>query len=47
MYCFISDDVEMVDVDAECEVERLKKAKEQVKQVKVAVDMHSLYERLK
>ena len=37
----------MVDVDAECEVERLNKAKEQVKQATVAVDMRSLYERLK
>ena len=37
----------MVDVDAECEVERPNKAKEQVKQAKVAVDMCSLYERLK
>ena len=37
----------MVDVDAECEVERLNNAKEQVKQAKVAVDMRSLYERLK
>ena len=37
----------MVDIDAECEVERLNKAKEQVKQAKVAVDMRSLYERLK
>ena len=39
--------MKIVDVDAECEVERLKKAKEQVKQAKVAVDMRSLYERLK
>ena len=39
--------MEMVDVDAECEVERLNKAKEQVKQAKVAVDMRSHYERLK
>ena len=37
----------MVDVDAECDVERLNKAKEQVKQAKVAVDMRSLYEILK
>ena len=37
----------MVDVDPECEVERLNKAKEQMKQAKVAVDMRSLYERLK
>ena len=37
----------MVDVDAECEVERLNKAKEQVKQAKMAVDVRSLYERLK
>ena len=36
----------MIDVSAECEVERLNKAKEQVKQAKVAVDMRSLYERL-
>ena len=37
----------MVDVDAECEVEWLDMAKEQVKQAKVAVDTRSLYERLK
>ena len=37
----------MVDVDAECEVERLNKAKEQVKQAKVAVDKRSPYETLK
>ena len=39
--------MEMVDVDAECEVDRLNKAKEQVKQAKIAVDLRSLYERLK
>ena len=37
----------MVDVSAECEVEKLNKAKEEVKKAKIAVDMHSLYERLK
>ena len=37
----------MVDVSAECEVERLNKAKEEVKKAKIAVDMRSLYERLK
>ena len=36
----------MVDVSAECEVERLNKAKEEVKKVKIAVNMRSLYERL-
>ena len=37
----------MVDVSAECEVERLNKAKEEVTKAKIAVDMRSLYERLK
>ena len=37
----------MVAVSAECEVERLNKAKEEVKKAKIAVDMRSLYERLK
>ena len=37
----------MVDVSAECEVERLSKAKEEVKKANIAVDMRSLYERLK
>ena len=37
----------MVDVSAECEVERLNKAKEKVKKAKIAVDMRSLYERRK
>ena len=39
--------MDLVDVDAECEIERLSKAKEQVKKAKIAVDMRSLYERLK
>ena len=37
----------MVDVDAEGEVERLNKAKEEVKKAKIAVDMRYLYEGLK
>ena len=37
----------MVDVSAECEVERLNKAKEEVEKAKIAVVMRSLYERLK
>ena len=37
----------MVDFDAEGEVERINKAKEEVKQSKIAVDMRYLYERLK
>ena len=38
----------MVDVSAECAAERLNKAKEEeVKKVKIAVDMRSLCERLK
>ena len=37
----------MVYVSAECEVERLNTAKEEVKKAKIAVDMRSLYERLK
>ena len=37
----------MVDVDAESEVERINKAKEEVKKAKIAVDMRYLYERLK
>ena len=37
----------MVDVRADCEVERLNKAKKEVKKAKIAVDMPSLYERLK
>ena len=37
----------MDDVSAECDVERLNKAKEEVKKAKIAVDMRSLYERLK
>ena len=37
----------MVDFDAEGEVERLNKAKEEVKKEKIAVDMRYLYERLK
>ena len=37
----------MVDVSAEYEVERLNKAKEEVKKAKIVVDMRSLYERLK
>ena len=37
----------MVDVSAEYEVERLNKAKEEVRKAKIVVDMSSLYERLK
>ena len=37
----------MVDVSAEYEVERLNKAKEEVRKAKTVVDMRSLYERLK
>ena len=37
----------MVDVSAECEVERLNKAKEEVKKANIAVDMRSHYEILK
>ena len=47
IYCFISDDVAMVVVSAEYEVERLNKAKEEVKKAKIVVDMRSLYESLK
>ena len=39
--------MEIVDVSAECEVERLNKAKDEVKKAKIVVDMRSLYERLK
>ena len=39
--------MKVVDFDAEGEVERLNKAKEEVKKAKIAVDMRSLYERLK
>ena len=39
--------MELDDVDAECEVERLNKGKEQGKQAKVAVDMRCLYKKLK
>ena len=37
----------MIDVSAECEVEGLNKAKEEVEKAKIAVDMRSLYESLK
>ena len=37
----------MVDLSAEYEVERLNKAKEEVKKAKIIVDMRSLYEGLK
>ena len=37
----------LVDVSAENEVERLNKAKEEVKKAQIVVDMRSLYERLK
>ena len=39
--------MEMADVETDCEVERLHKAKEEVKKAKLAVDRRSLYERLK
>ena len=37
----------MVDVSAEYEVERLNKAKEEVRKARIVVDIRSLYERLK
>ena len=41
IYCFISDDVAMVDVSVEYEVEKLNKAKEDVKKANIFVDMRS------